>query len=157
MTTLRDDLLPILDEVRGIPAEFGLCSIEVYLRTEDSTGGAFATSGAATVVTDTLLSPQPRVRRLGDVPSYHAAEAALTESQTLATYRVGPITPRSLTGTGYDIDDLIAERGTPSRRCCLALKGAELGTDPVPFKVVPDSADLTALHLYVTVQQIQPL
>lgn len=157
MTTLRDDLLADLASIRGIPAELGLCDIAVYLRVEDSVPGAFGTDDSNVVVTDTLLSPQPRVRRIGDIPSFHAAEAALTESQTLATYRVGPITPRSLTGTGYDIDDLIAGVGTPTRRYCLALSGAELGPDPVPFKIVPEGADLTAMHLYVTVQQIQSL
>lgn len=155
--TLRDELLPILDEVRGIPAELGLCDVAVALRVEDSIGGAFGTAGSTVTVTDTPLVPQPRVRRIGDLPSFHAAEAALTESQTLALYRVGPITPRSLAGTGYDLADLLPQNSTDARRVCLALSGAELGPDPVPFKIVPDGADLTALHLYVTVQQIQSL
>lgn len=155
--TLRDDLLADVAAIRGIPAELGLCDLAVALRVEDSIGGAFGTAGSTVTVTDTPLVPQPRVRRLGDLPSFHAAEAALTESQTLATYRVGPITPRALAGTGYDVDDLIPGNGTPSRRFCLVLSGAELGPDPVPFKITPDGADLTALHLYVTVQQIQAL
>lgn len=155
--SLRDSLLADLAAIRGIPAELGLCDITVALRVEDAIGGAFGTAGSTVAVTDTSLVPQPRVRRIGDLPSFHAAEAALTESQTLAVYRVGPITPRSLAGTGYDLADLVSGNGTPSRRFCLALSGAELGPDPVPFKIVPEGADLTALHLYVTVQQTQSL
>ena len=49
--TLRDELLPILDEVRGIPAELGLCDVAVALRVEDSIGGAFGTAGSTVTVT----------------------------------------------------------------------------------------------------------
>lgn len=155
--TLRDDLLADLSAIRGIPAELGLCDIAVYLRTETSAPGAFGTAGATTTAVDTLLDPQPRARRVGDLAGFHGADAALTGGEALALYRVGPITPRSLTGTGYDLAHLLPQNSTPSRRCCLALSGAELGATKVAFEILPDGADLTALHLYVTVRQIQAL
>lgn len=155
---MREALLSMLHSARGIAGALGLRTITVALRTEDSVGGAFGTSGAVTVATDTPLVPQPKVRRIGDDPSFEeAGDQTRLSAGRLGIYRIGPITPRSLAGTGYDLGDLRPETSTPSRRCVLVLSGQEIGDTPVPFEILADGFDQTALHIIMNVRQVQAL
>jgi hypothetical protein len=59
--TLRDDLLPTLDELRGLPQSFGLRRFAVTLRRR-IWSGTYPGDGSITNV-DLVISPLPRVRQ----------------------------------------------------------------------------------------------
>lgn len=60
--TLRDDLLPALDSIRGIPDTLGLRVTTVTVRTRTWSGGRRGLG--TTTDADVLLTPKPRVRRV---------------------------------------------------------------------------------------------
>jgi hypothetical protein len=62
--TLRDDLEPVVDELRGLANDLGFRPYTVTVRTRTWSGGAVG-RGSATV-SDRVLSPVPKVQ---DVPA----------------------------------------------------------------------------------------
>lgn len=60
MSTLRDDLLPVVDELRQLPTDFGVRRYAVTLRRRTWSGGSPG-RGTATDA-DVVLTPRPRVR-----------------------------------------------------------------------------------------------
>lgn len=96
--SLRDDLLPVVDQLRQLPDDFGLRRYSVTLRRRVWSGGAPGL-GTATV-TDVVLSPRPRVRQLN---SKEVAASGGTYEE--GDYRIDRVTP-SYTGGGYAPDEL---------------------------------------------------
>ena len=62
MSTLRDDLIALVDDVRGIPDELGLRLHAVVVEIRTYTEG-LAGIGTAPATTTTTLTPVPRVRK----------------------------------------------------------------------------------------------
>jgi hypothetical protein len=84
--TLRDDLLPDIDDLRGIPEELGFRRYQVTLRKRTWSGGEPG-KGAPTN-TDTHLKPAPFVRR---VTAREVAESGGTYQA--GDFRIDRITP----------------------------------------------------------------
>lgn len=80
--SFRDDLLPVVDDARGIATDLGLRQHSVTIRTETFPDEAHI--GTSPTVSDLTLSPRPKVR----------------ESSSGRKLKVGPITP-SHSGGGY--------------------------------------------------------
>lgn len=139
--SLRDDLLPVIEELRQIPADLGFRTIRVWVRGSVRSKAALLTGGT-TANTDTEILPTPAVVEQDAVdPSYWGAEAAgLVQGQALSElYLIGPITP-SYTGGGHDWASLRPLTTTPTdaSRILLADRGAggKLGTTPVEFELI---------------------
>lgn len=101
MTTLRDDLLSELDEIRGIPAELGLHRYQVWVR-KTTWAGARPGLGAPTVTDTRLLvdgkDPHVREVRMKDVIAGDAAK-------TFTMFEIGPLTP-AFQGGGHTDEQL---------------------------------------------------
>lgn len=84
--SLRDELLPVVDELRGLPGEFGFRRFTVTIRRRTWSGGQPG-SGTATN-TDLVIAPAPRVRQIG-------AKEVASSGGTFETgdYRCTKITP----------------------------------------------------------------
>jgi hypothetical protein len=87
MGTLRDQLLPVVDLVRKLPAQFGLRRYTVTLRTR-TWSGSYSGEGTPTDV-DVLLTPTPRVEVLS---TKDVASSGGTYRE--GDFRVTAITPR---------------------------------------------------------------
>jgi hypothetical protein len=122
--SLKDDLLPLLDELRGIPGELGFRPYQVHVRTVAWSGDRVG-RGTQTV-TDTRLrvggNQDPKVRALSrkDVV---AGNIAFVEGK----YDIGPLTPSyagggipdetinpTSTSTPTEVFFVITGPGTPS-------------------------------------------
>lgn len=93
MSTLRDDLLPVVDELRQLPNQFGIRRYTVKVRTR-TWSGANAGEGSPVDV-DVTVNPVPRVRLMS------TSEIASSGG----TYREGDFMVTSMTpaytGGGY--------------------------------------------------------
>ena len=95
--SLRDDLLPVLDEVRAIPGELGLRPFEVWMRVTTWDGGRVGVGTKTTTDTQFLVggqNPKCHVLTSKDV----VASGGLYSE---ADVRVGPLTPQ-FPGGGSD-------------------------------------------------------
>lgn len=65
MPTLRDQLLPLISQVRQIPADLGFRPYTVTLRVRTWAGGRVGLPvGSTPDITDTVITPPPKVRQL---------------------------------------------------------------------------------------------
>lgn len=93
MSTLRDQLLPVVDQLRALPQQFGIRRYTVTLRTRTWSGDR-AGRGTPTDA-DVVLSPVPRVRVVTT-----AEIAASGGTYREGDFRVSAITP-NYAGGGY--------------------------------------------------------
>lgn len=124
--SLRDDLIPDVDEIRGIPADLGVYGTTVYLRTE-TYSGPIKDGATLSSTVETALSPTPRVDQLSVAAATFYGGGVVTDSTGAlqsTVYKVGPITPNAL-GHGYAITTLLPTGSTPTIRKCLRLSGPD--------------------------------
>lgn len=93
MSTLRDDLQPVVDEARGIVDELGFRTHEVVVRIRTWTGGEI--DCGVPVDVDRVLSPTPKVT--GSPPSWAHAEPGRWEDGDRWVTRIS---------RAYTLDDL---------------------------------------------------
>lgn len=86
-STLRDDLLPVVDEMRQIPDDLGLRRYSVFFRVRTWSGGKPGLGDPKDV--DTYIVPKPKVRQLS---TKEVAESAGTYEA--GDYMIDKITPR---------------------------------------------------------------
>lgn len=91
--TLRDDLIPVLDDVRALVDDLGLRQFTVQTRHRSWSGGELG-RGTATD-TDTEITPPPKVKLPG--PRHQFAEPGV--------YEAGDLLLSKISAT-YDEDDL---------------------------------------------------
>lgn len=96
--SLRDDLLPVADTLRGLPQQFGLRRFAVTLRRRVWPGDEIG-SGTPTNQ-DLVLLPSPRVRYLPPFARQMEAILAAGGKITDRYYRVDKITPYYLDSNG---------------------------------------------------------
>jgi hypothetical protein len=138
--TLRDELLPVIEEAYALVDELGLRTIRVWVRAQSS-DQPFNTAGTITA-SDTELTPRPRVVQTPEQPGWSGGAIAPAYDGRAARRRftVGPIV-RSHSVGGYKVADLFSVAATASDRALVMLAdegadvGGELGTTPVAFKV----------------------
>lgn len=155
---LRDDALQALAMGQQVLSDLEMHRVTVVVRVE-TWSAAVGTAGATKSTSDTTLSPNPPVVKVGDEESFYAGDGpqASTGAPRLAVYRIGPIPGRSSTSTGYDLSHLLPQTSTTRRRSVLLLSGGEVGSTPVAFEVVPDGVRVDALGTTLTVRQAQAL
>lgn len=145
--TLRDDMLPVLDELRGLADEFGLRPITVTVRTRvyslpPGDVGATLLSTTNTAVTPTPVVKPARLYR-DDEAIRDGEYADATGQPRLLRYDIGPITP-AYSGGGFDASSLMPN-DTNTRRVTIVLVGGQHGAgeeyrvmkvdDSKPFRI----------------------
>lgn len=135
--SLRDDLLPVVDAVRGIADELGLRTITVTRRVRTYSGPVGHVGVTLDATVDTPLRPTPPVR---PARAHREDEAILqgpygdaTGQPRLLRYEVGPITPAYADG-GYDAASLMPH-DDDTRRVTFVLAGGQHG-DGEEYSVV---------------------
>jgi len=127
--SLRDDLLPVCDEVRGLAGSFGLrMYTTVSVRTTTWSGERPGEGTAAVVDLALTANGQPvKVRQISS--RIVQASAGRYEDEDLV---IGPITPRftSPTTGGYTPDQLKPWSGARNVERHVLLRSAEEGTGP---------------------------
>ncbi|MFO0610793.1 MAG: hypothetical protein U0324_46960 [Polyangiales bacterium] len=146
--SLRDDLLPVLNELRGLADEFGLRTIAVTVRERVYSLPPGTVGATVTATNDTALTPAPAVRPARE----HRADEAIvdgpyadaTAQPRTLRYEVGPITPAHV-GGGYSAAQLMPG-DSETRRVTLVLSGGQHGEgeeyrvvrldDSKPFRIM---------------------
>lgn len=133
--SFKDDLLPLVDSLRGIAGELGFRPYEVYVRVT-SWSGARVGLGTKSVTDMRLLvggqNPKVREVRSKDVV------AGIAES-TDAVYEIGPVTP-SFAGGGVAVDT-IAPPTTASSTTLFLIKGPGMPTNGLLCQRTEDDVD----------------
>lgn len=135
--SLRDDLIPMVEEVRGIPADMGVYGTRVYVRTE-TFASAIKDGSTASSTADVEVLPSPRVDEMSVEDSLMYGGGAVTDSTgrvQSTVYSVGPITPSAL-GHGYAVSDLMPTTSTPSKRVSILLSGPDFQSGGEPMQIV---------------------
>lgn len=136
--SLRDELLPVIEEAYGLLEEFGLRKVRVWIRAEASTQ-PYGTGGVV-VGSDVEITPRPRVAKAQGQPGFFGAElsAAYDGRAERRRFTVGPIVRKHAAG-GVTVEDLFPAAATPSARPLIILADdatdGELGTEGRAFKV----------------------
>ncbi len=116
--SLKDELLPVIDDLRGIAGELGFRPYEVYVRVETHAGPR--PGYGPKTVTDTRLlvggqNPKVREIRSKDV-------VAGTAEATDAVYEIGPVTPQ-FPGGGIASETLNPPKSSTPTTIYYVLKG----------------------------------
>lgn len=116
--TLKDDLLPLIDELRGLAGEYGFRPIEVWVRVVEWSGPR-AGVGTKTETDTRLLAGgrNPKVRELS------RKDVVAGESEYVhARYEIGPLTPK-FPGGGVAAATLNPPKGENATEVFYILKG----------------------------------
>lgn len=139
--TFRDDILPDVLAIRGIPEDYGIRTILVKLRVETWTADINA-GGTLSSTSDLTITPRPKVRLASEEVAVYYGNGpvdAVSGVNTAAVYEVGPITP-SCTAGGYSVLDLLRNTSTTAaRRVLITLAGDGIGstaTEDVVHEIV---------------------
>lgn len=102
MSTLKDDYLDVVDELRGLPDEFGLCDWTVTIRVRTWSGSRPGVDNSSSTDTDTTFwvdggTHRPRVVQVTQRDII--ASGGVLQEQDI---KVGPVTP-PYPGGGVDI------------------------------------------------------
>ncbi len=146
--SLRDDLLPLIDTIRGIPGTLGLHRYQVYVRTTAYTGARIGLGTATNTETRLLVGGQdPHVKirstdivagvddiqqlefEIGpftpDYPALSTLDPAQTATPTVVTYR---ITGPGLPATGLLCSKVSDEVSKPFRNMLRVKSTGRAGT-----------------------------
>lgn len=144
--SLKDDLLPLVDEYRGIAGELGFRPYQVWVR-KTSYAGPRAGLGARTVTDTRLLvggqDPKVRIVRNKDVAS-GTSEFQATE------FEIGPLTPE-FAGGGVPEDVVYPERSSTPTTVLFLLKGPGLPDEGLFCQRISAHVD-HSLHAMLRVQ-----
>lgn len=134
--SLKDDLLPLIDNLRGIPGELGFRPFEVWVR-KTTYSGPRVGIGASTVVETKLLvgGKNPKVRQI-------TKKDVVAGSQEYAAthYEIGPLTP-AFPGGGVDHDVTNPEKTATPTTVMFVLKGPGLPAEGVLCQRTRDNSD----------------
>lgn len=126
--SLRDDLLPDVDDIRAIPGEMGLHRFAVYVRRTEWSGTRVGHGTKSVTETRLLVGGQnPHVREVG-----RGKEDVVAGTPELAsvTYEIGPLTPE-FAGGGTDPDVINPEKSALPGTTLYRLTGPGLPTNGV--------------------------
>ncbi len=147
MGTFRDDLLPDIDDLRGIAGELGMHRFQVWVRVQVWTG---ARPGEG-IVTTTLT----RLRVGGQDPKVVQVRSkdamAGTAELDVAIWKVGPLTPSWASGAGITPEMLDPAKATTGSTIQYILKGPGLPESGLLCKRTNDELD-KPLRYTVTIQ-----
>lgn len=150
--SLRDDLLPMLEQIRAIPEDLGMRTIRVWVRSQSRTA-AFGLAGTTTD-TDTEITPRPKCVRNADKEGFYGASMAprADGKGIRRVYEIGPITPDHATG-GKKVSELFGVGATDAARPLVMMadqdNAGDLGVTRVAFKIL--SVIVKNFRLMVTV------
>jgi hypothetical protein len=122
--TLRDELLPLIDDLRGIAGDLGMHRFQVWVRTVTWSGARIGLGNKTTTDTRLLVGGQdPKVKVLKD-------ESIVAGADDLqgAEFEIGPLTPSFGTG-GYTLDTLDPSQSSTPTQYYFLLKGPGLPTN----------------------------
>lgn len=150
--SFRDDLLPDLDAIRGIPGELGLRRFTVTVRVKTTTGVRPGVVGGTTTTVDTVLkvgngTQNPKVAEVSvrDV----VASGGLYET---GDYRIGPLTHEWSNG-GTSLDTTNPATTSTGREVFYILEGPGFASGGVICKRVSDES-LPNFHINVVVRRM---
>lgn len=151
MATFRDALLPVVDQIRGIPAQLGLYRFTVTVRVRTWVGGRPGTRGATSTDVDTSIKIgggkyDPKVAKLSSKDV-----VASSGKYTDADLKIGPLTP-AYTGGGVTTD-MINPSYVGNTEVFFKISGPGFPTDGAWFKRIGDET-AAAFHYYVIVRQV---
>lgn len=144
--TLRDELLPVIEEAYALVAELGLRTIRVWVVSQGSTQpfNTVDDSGNSGLLSDIEheIIPRPRVVQTPERPGWSGgATGALYDGRSARRgFTIGPIA-RSYSIGGKKVSDLFRIEASASTRPLIALAdeseavGGELGASKIAFKV----------------------
>jgi len=133
--SLKDDLLPLVDNLRSIAGELGFRDYEVYVRTVTYAGPRMGPGAQSVSETRLLVGGQnPRVKEV-----HRNALAAGASEFVDAEYDIGPLTPEFASG-GIS-NSLINPERSPSTVVSFVLKGPGLPADGLLCQRVADHLD----------------
>lgn len=146
--SLKDELLPLVDELKAIPGELGFRPYQVWVRTVESAGSRSGIGARTLSETRLLVGGQdPKVREVKreDVTAGNKAHLE-------AEYDIGPLTPE-FAGGGVAEDTINPQQtGTPAQ-VFFVLKGPGLPTSGLLCRRVSDKMD-RPLRIVVRVKGI---
>lgn len=155
--TFRDDILPDVNDIRGIPEALGIRTITVKLRVE-TWDADINTAGAASTVSDLVVTPRPKVRLASEETAVYYGGGPVdpqTGVGSAAVYEIGPITPACTAG-GYSVLDLLRNTTTTAaRRVLVLLAGDGIGdtaTEDVVHEILRADAT-TPFRTTITVRE----
>lgn len=138
MSTLRDDVLPIIDDGRALMDELGFRRFDITLRTVAWSGDRVGLGTATT--TDTALTLEPSGSRINvKRVSQHDVVASGGLYQD-GDYTVGPITP-TYTGGGHAVVDFDPAVGANPTEVSFKLVGQGLPSAGAWFRKVAQQVD----------------
>jgi hypothetical protein len=149
--SFRDDLLPAVDEIRGIPDELGIRLYTVALRTSTWTGDTTGIPLGRGIRTDvdtpiTLANGRPpKVRRV----SYRDTVASGGKYQE-GDFRIGPFTPPHLYG-GVSFAQMAPTGTSGQTSYYFVLSGPDLPSSGLLCEPVQEEAD-RAFSRYLVVR-----
>ena len=133
---LKDDLLPLVDQLRAIPGELGFRPYQVWVRVTTWDGSGVGRGNGTSVDTRLLVGGQnPKVRQVSNKDVVTG-----TSEFSNALWEIGPITP-SFPGGGY-VDGAFDPQnsGLPATTHYL-LKGPGLPAKGILCQKTEDSVD----------------
>lgn len=134
--TLKDDLLPLVDELRGIAGELGFRPYQVWVRKTTYAGNRVGVGAQSVTETRLLVGGEdPKVRevRRKDV-------AAGTAEYVDAEYDIGPLTPE-FSGGGIAESVINPERDGSPTAVAFVLKGPGMPENGLLCQRVGDHLD----------------
>lgn len=134
--TLKDDLLPLIDRLRAIPADLGFRPYQVWVRTTTWTGSRFGV-GTKTVTDTRLLvgGKDPKVREVRRKDA-----VAGTSELVNADYEIGPLTPEFASG-GVAESTINPQKGNDPGTVLFLIKGPGMPEEGQLCQRVGDHVD----------------
>jgi hypothetical protein len=133
--SLKDDLLPIVDDARGIAGELGFRPYQVWVRKAEYTGAHTSLSVGTRTVTETRLlvgGQDPKVREVTR-KDLVAGTAELVDAE----YEIGPLTPE-FAGGGVSENTINPDKTSSRIEVTFLLKGPGMPTEGLLCKRVGD-------------------
>lgn len=134
--SLKDDLLPLIDDLRSIPGELGFRPYSVTIRITTWSGQRVG-EGTSTITETRLLvgGQNPKVR---EVRNKDDVVGNVDYSNTL--WEIGPITP-AFPGGGYDLGVLNPKNDGTSKTTQYILRGPRLPPNGLICQRTEDDVD----------------
>lgn len=113
MPNLRDSLLPVIDQLRGMPPTFGLRRFSVTIRRRTWSGSYVGDPAGSATDSDIVITPIPRVRQVFSAASlryeqlqYIAANGNVIDDRYYTIDRITPSYVNNGTPGGYSAQQL---------------------------------------------------
>jgi hypothetical protein len=134
--SFKDDLLPLVDNLKAIPGELGFRPYEVWVRTTTYAGRRVGEGAVSVTETQLLVGGQnPKVRQVKS----HDVVAGTPELAS-RVYEIGPLTPE-FPGGGVAESTINPEKTSTPTTLLFVLKGPGLPPDGLLCQRVSDELD----------------